>query len=70
VGGVGANKSAPLGERERRARGRAGAERRGPPVRGGRHAGARGAGPDGLAWAEIAFAFSRDFPIAFLFYFL
>jgi hypothetical protein len=58
------------GERERRARGQAGADRWGPPVRGGRHAGARGARPNGLAWAEMAFPFSRDFPIAILFYFL
>jgi hypothetical protein len=45
------------GERENRARGRAGADRRGPHVRGGRHAGAHRAGPNGLAWAEMAFPF-------------
>jgi hypothetical protein len=47
AGKVGADKLAPLGSgRERRARGRAGADMRGLPVRGGRRtgAGARGAG--------------------------
>jgi hypothetical protein len=41
-------------ERERRARGQAGADR---GVRLSGAAGARGAGPNGLAWAEKAFPF-------------
>jgi hypothetical protein len=45
-------------ERERRARALAGADRRG--LMGSRRASAsaRGAWPDGLAWAEMAFPFS------------
>jgi hypothetical protein len=58
-------------ERERRAHGWAGADRRGPPVvAAGTRTRTRWAGSNGLAWAEMAFLFSRDFPIAFLFYFL
>jgi hypothetical protein len=44
-----------------------GADRRGPPVRGGRRA--RRVGPGGLVWAEMAFSFSLDFLIPFLFLF-
>jgi hypothetical protein len=33
-------------------------------------AGARGTGPDGLVWAEMAFSFSLDFLIPFPFLFL
>jgi hypothetical protein len=32
-------------------------------------ASARGARPNGLTWAELAFQFSKEFPIAFLFIF-
>jgi hypothetical protein len=35
-----------------------------------RVAGAHGAGPNGLVWAKMAFLFSKDFPMTFLFYFL
>jgi hypothetical protein len=71
VGEISADKSVPLGnerERERRARGQTGADRRGPPVRSSRRA--RGAGPGGLAWAKMAFPFFLEFLIAFLFLFL
>jgi hypothetical protein len=51
-------------------RARFGADRRGPPVRHRRHAGAgAGTGLSGPVWAEISFPFSRDFLIAFLFIF-
>jgi hypothetical protein len=51
-------------------RARAGADRWGPPVRG-RRARTRGlSGPSWTARAKMDFPFSRDFPIAFLFYFL
>jgi hypothetical protein len=54
-------------ERERRSSEQTGADRRGPPVRGDRRAGTRGAGPGGLAWAEMAFPFliSNCFSISF-----
>jgi hypothetical protein len=38
-------------------------------VRLSRAAGARGTGPGGLVWAKIAFSFSPDFLISFLFLF-
>jgi hypothetical protein len=70
AGEVGTDKSAPLGsgrERERRAPGHAGTNKRGPPVRGSRCAGtgACEAGPNGLAWAEIAFPFFQGFSNCF-----
>jgi hypothetical protein len=72
--GVRAKKSAPIAwphwaasEREREeSAGQSGADRRDPPVRGGRHA----ARPGGLVWAELAFSISLEFLIAFLFPFL
>jgi hypothetical protein len=50
---------------------RDGADKRDPPVRHRGHAGmsARGARPNGPTWAELAFLFSREFLIAFLFIF-
>jgi hypothetical protein len=48
---------------------RVGADRRGPPVRHQGRKGARGAGLNGPTWAELAFLFSREFLIAFLFIF-
>jgi hypothetical protein len=54
---------------------RASANSRGSPVRdrGRAGTGARGGGggarPDGPTWAEMAFPFSREFIIAFLFIF-
>jgi hypothetical protein len=70
AGEVSADKSAPLGSgRGRRARGQAGIDRRGLPVRGSRCVGARGAGPDGLAWAEMAFPFLGIFQLIFYFIF-
>jgi hypothetical protein len=44
------------------------ADRRGPPVRGGRRA--RGTGPGGLVWAAFPFSFSLNFLIPFPFLFL
>jgi hypothetical protein len=69
VGEVGADKSAPLGsgrERERKARGRAGADRRGPPVRGGRRAGLGLMGWLGTKWL---FLFPGIFQLLFYFIF-
>jgi hypothetical protein len=66
---TGAGRSAPLGsEREKE-----GARERLAPtggVRLSRAAGARGTGPGGLVWAEMAFSFSLDFLIPFPFLFL
>jgi hypothetical protein len=66
---TGADRSAPLGsEREKE-----GARERLAPtggVRLSRAAGARGTGPGGLVWAEMAFSFSLDFLIPFPFLFL
>jgi hypothetical protein len=59
-------------EREESA-GQSGADRRGPPVRGGRRASAGAparARAAGLVWAELAFSISLEFLIAFLFPFL
>jgi hypothetical protein len=58
------------GERERRGA-RVGTDRRDPPVRdrGRACTGARGTRPDGPTWAEMAFPFSTEFLIAFLFIF-
>jgi hypothetical protein len=68
---TGADRSAPLGsEREREGARKTGADRRGPPVRGGRLA--RGTGPGGLVWTgwtAFSFSFSLDFLIPFLFLF-
>jgi hypothetical protein len=69
----GADRLAPIeqreGERERRGA-RVGADRQGPPVRDqGRVGRARGAGPDGPTWSEMAFPFSGEFLIDFLFIF-
>jgi hypothetical protein len=65
---TGADRSAPLGsERERE-----GARERLAPTGGVRlsgAAGAQGTGPGGLVWAEMAFSFSLDFLIPFLFLF-
>jgi hypothetical protein len=66
---TGADRSAPLGsEREKE-----GTRERLAP-KGGVHlsgaAGARGTGPGGLVWAEMAFFFSLDFLIPFPFLFL
>jgi hypothetical protein len=71
---VGTDRSAPLGSGQERGEHECAGWRRqvGPPVKGGGCAGAdaRGARPDGLVWAEMAFPFSRDFTMPFLFYFL
>jgi hypothetical protein len=67
AGEVGADKSAPLSSgREGEESAWAGwRDRQGPAVRGGRRAGL------GLmGWLGSKWLFSRDFPIAFLFYFL
>jgi hypothetical protein len=45
-----------------------GADRLGPPDRGDRRA--RGTWSGGLVWAKMAFSFSLDFLIPFLFLFL
>jgi hypothetical protein len=69
---TGADGSAPLGGERERERARVGggtaADRRGPPVRGGRRA--RGTGPGGLVWTAFSFSFSLNFLIPFLFLFL
>jgi hypothetical protein len=53
---TGVDRSAPLGsERENERARKTGADRRGPPIRGGRRT--RGTGPDGLVWAELVFLF-------------
>jgi hypothetical protein len=58
VGEIGADKSAPLGsERERERRERVGRLVPTGGVRLSGAAGARGTGPGGLAWAEMAFPF-------------
>jgi hypothetical protein len=67
---TGTDSLAPLGSEREREReesvGQSGADRRDPPVRGGR----RAAGPGGLVWAELAFSIYLEFLIAFLFPFL
>jgi hypothetical protein len=65
---TGADRSAPAGrEQESECARKTDTDRRGPPVRGGRRA--RGTGPGGLVWAEMAFSFFLDFLIPFLFLF-
>jgi hypothetical protein len=62
----------PTGQRERE-RGRTGWRRQAGPAcqapRARKRRRARGAGLNGLSWAELAYLFSREFLIAFLFIF-
>jgi hypothetical protein len=71
---VGVDKPGPRGSERERERGHAGWRRHaGPtchaPRARGRGRARRGAGLNGLTWAELAFLFSREFLITFLFVF-
>jgi hypothetical protein len=66
---TGTDRLVPLGrERESERAQKTGANRRGPPVRGGRRA--RGTRPGGLVWAAFPFSFSLNFLIPFSLLFL
>jgi hypothetical protein len=62
----GADKPGPRGSEREREGAQVGADRWGPPVR---HPRARGHGLSGPTWAELAFLFSKEFLITFLFIF-